>query len=619
MMRLRLILPTLIFLTTLCYAAMRPAIAQSDGITLVPDKLSLQRTLPADSVAGTLRLSVSQPISKVALLVSDLQGVDSSGQQLDPIPASSITILPALQFDSLAANSITQVSIQLIPPPSAGVYTGTLLLRWQQPTLGEATVPIRLHLRTRPALTIHDPADPAGLTIYAIKGAPVERNLLLRETSGGATIHELRALTQDLIDSANHQVLSGRAVRVDPINAQINPGDLLTATVHITLDQAAAGDYKGNLTLVAAPDVLLTVPLALQVRHHWLWPLLVVSAGVLLGLGLSNYQTQGRVRDEYVVRIANVHDALKADSDLQASFGKRLHNLLAVADDMVRAAKWSEAETVVAEAETVLTKWRKQAEDWKAQLTHLRTQLVKRLQSHLASYKDQAHAPTALRKLEQAAADLIENAVDCATPSELRNKISDLEDKFTLFVRVERELQELVALREKLDPTKVDRPTDDQWRAEEQRLAAKLNSLPAELDAMNALGAEIAAQADRVRQYIEENPTQLKDQQFRAVPTPSSTADLGEPGVFLPGLSAGSAYDPDKARRRLRQNSKLLYCLAALVLIAVGMSTLYAPNLTFGANLLSDYFALFVFGLGSQTTLTSVTELLQRWGVPFGK
>lgn len=48
-------------------------------------------------------------------------------------------------------------------------------------------------------------------------------------------------------------------------------------------------------------------------------------------------------------------------------------------------------------------------------------------------------------------------------------------------------------------------------------------------------------------------------------------------------------------------------------------NTLYVNNPTFGANWLTDYLSLLVFGLGAETTFASVADMLRRWEVPTGK
>lgn len=622
-MKHHFVLPLL--LLALLWGVSTPAhAATSDGVTLVPDSLSLVRTIPGDSVAASMRLNVSQPITNVTLLVSDLQGVGHDGQLLDPIPATNINILPALQFNSLAANSITQLTLQLAPPAVVGIYTGTLLIRWEAPALSELTVPIRLQLRTKPELVVHEPADATGLQIYATQGSWIgsvvmERHLTLREKSGGATISDLRALPSDLLDAANRQTLSGNILTVDLAATAIEPGELLTATLGVDLANAPAGDFKGSLTLVAKPDILLTVPVEIQVRHHWLLPLIVLSVGVLLGLSLSSYQSRGRLRDEFVVRMSNVREALKEDNDLKKGFGTRLEQLLVEVDVAVRTARWREAESQMAEAERLLVKWRKEAEDWRNQLNYLRTQVLKRVQDKLATYHDPTLVPQTLRKLRQDAEDLQQSAVDLASPAELRGKIVAIEETLHAFEQVEELFAALVELRKEFDSTKVDAALFATWLNAEQALRIKLTTLALDNDGLNGLASEIAAQKQVLTQYQQDHPDHLVLHPAAAAEAMPDGGEGEEPSVYLPGISASRDYNPQKARWRLGQNAWLLYILSAIVLVSVGMSTLYATNATFGANTLSDYFSMFIFGLGAQTTVASATDLLQRWGMPFGR
>ncbi|MFN8441232.1 MAG: hypothetical protein U0175_10705 [Caldilineaceae bacterium] len=620
----RALILSLLLLFLLLTLSTKVQAASDDGVTVVPDSLFLVRTLPGDSVAASLRLNTNQPISNVTLLVSDLQGVGIDGQQLDPIPATNINVLPALQFDSLGANSITQLTLQLAPPANAGVYTGTLLIRWQAPESGEITLPIRLQLRTQPELVVHDPDAATGIQIYAATGSwltpstPIS-HLSLREKSGGATLHDLQVLPSDLIDAANHRMISGDILQVALADSVIEPGQLLTATMLTDLANAPAGDFKGNLTFVAKPNTLLTLPIEIQIRHPWYLPFLVLTIGVLLGLSLSSYQARGRLRDEFVVRSDNVRAALKEDKDLKQNFGTRIEQLLLEVDVAIRTAHWNEAETQVTEAEALLTKWRRDAENWKNQIDYLRNQVIQRLQAKITSYSPSSSTPQAIRKLRQEAEDLLQSVVDSASPSELRTKIIALEDNLHAFEQVESLWQELVQLRTDFDATKLDAKLLQEWLTAEETLRFKLLATSLDREALNALANEINVQKQKLSQTQEQHPDLL-------LPRPSATSEAtsrgvdGEvPTVYFPGISPARDYNPESARKRLSRNAILLYILSAIVLVAVGMSTLYVPNLTFGSNLVSDYFSIFIFGLGAQTTVASATDLLQRWGIPFTK
>ena len=184
------------------------------------------------------------------------------------------------------------------------------------------------------------------------------------------------------------------------------------------------------------------------------------------------------------------------------------------------------------------------------------------------------------------------------------------------FERVERSFRSLTDLRMEFDSTKVDANTFNGWLDIEQNLRSELFTTALGIDALNTVASKIAAQLLVLTQYKEAHPDQVIVLPA-ATSAPSQEESVPETTLHLPGIASARAFDPRRARRRLGGNAWLLYILSAIVLISVGMSTLYAPNVTFGANPLSDYFSIFIFGLGAHTTLASATDLLQRWGVPF--
>ncbi len=58
------------------------------------------------------------------------------------------------------------------------------------------------------------------------------------------------------------------------------------------------------------------------------------------------------------------------------------------------------------------------------------------------------------------------------------------------------------------------------------------------------------------------------------------------------------------------------YGVLMVILAGSGLKELYLSNLTFGAELWSDYLTLFAWGFGAEATRSSFMRLASSWGLP---
>ena len=596
----------------------RAGYAQSSAnVTATPDHIILTGTLPDGLFAASLRLSSSETITNVRILVSDLQDVTGDQRPRDPIPAINITLLPAAEFPVLAADSLTQLVVQAAKPAAAGIYSGTLTVRWEQPAPGQLNIPLQIVARTKPVLTLQDPANPGEITINS-QATQVERRLLLRETSDGAPFTAIQALPQDLMAADQRHTLPASALTVDLARATIGAGELLTATLRVNLAGVPAGTYKGNLFFSAQPDTLLTVPITINVRHGWGWPIVVVVAGVLLGLWISSYVAQGKTRDEYVVRIAALREAIRTDAELsrqqepQHGFTIDLEQAIVEAEAALRAADWTAVEEKLKAATALLVKWRGNWTNWVIQLQHLRDNLLPKLETEKKAYYTSADVPLTLRKLWQGAVDAIEDAARVESPQVLQTQSATLEENLAYFQSFKNQLDELGAIRVTVAPTDIDLKL--RWSTLDQNL--RLQDL-SQAEVRTRFEQDLNALRDLLLQHAETTDDGLESTGRRGG---RSMATLPfPPSVLTPSLKAISPQESVAANRRLFYYHWATYLVGSMLLAAVGLNTLYVNNPTFGANWLTDYLSLLVFGLGAETTCASVADMLRRWGVPAGK
>jgi hypothetical protein len=596
----------------------RAGYAQSSaGVTATPDHIALTGTLPDGLFAASLRLSSSATITNVRILVSDLQDVTGDQRSRDTIPASNITLLPAAEFPVLTADSLTQLVVQAAKPAAAGIYSGTLIIRWEQPVPGQLDIPFQIVARTKPVLALQDPANPGEITINS-QANQVERRLLLRETSGGAPFTAIQPLSQDLMAADQRHTLPASALTVDLARATIGAGELLTATLRVNLAGVPAGAYQGNLFFSAQPDTLLTVPITINVRHGWGWPIVVVVAGVLLGLWISSYVAQGKTRDEYVVRIAALREAVRADAELsrkqepQHGFTLDLEQATVEAEAALRTADWTAVEEKLKGATALLVKWRGNRTNWVIQIHHLRDNLLPKLETEKKAYDTLADVPLTLRKLWQGAVDAIEDAARVELPQVLQAQSATLEENLAYFQSFKNQLDELGAIRITVAPN--DAGLKLRWSILDQNL--RLQDLSqAEVRArfeqdLNALRDQILQHAETADDGLE-STGRREGRSMATLPFP--------PSVLMPSLKAISPQEAAAANQRLSLYHWATYLVGGLLLAAVGLNTLYVNNPIFGANWLTDYLSLLVFGLGAETTFASVADMLRRWGVPAGK
>jgi hypothetical protein len=266
----------------------------------------------------------------------------------------------------------------------------------------------------------------------------------------------------------------------------------------------------------------------------------------------------------------------------------------------------------VTEANQLVTRWRTHRQDWVKQLAYLQNELAKKLQEANKS-------AVMVRKLRQNAGDLSDEAANYESPKAFRDKVLELEQSLQAFERLEARIRNLGTQRVTFVAEKVDPATYQAWQATETALMQRLESLlPEQTDVFIALEADVAAQEVALHQYATQNPEALVAPAAQPMSDIAPAAE-GQAGALIPDLVNGDAYNPVAARRRLRWYSGFVYIVGGLLLAAVGLNTLYFNNATFGANGLGDYLALFVFGLGAETTFASVADLMRRWGLPTGQ
>lgn len=606
--------------------------AQSVSLTADPAALKLSGRIDSETLSASLRLIARVDLAGVQIQLSDLVDATGDGRVRDPIPSGAATVLPQAGFESVSPAHPTQVVVQVSPPQTAGVFTGTLTVYWARPSPGELSIPLTVETRTRPALAVYSPAQ---LALRGVKGQTVSGSLTLRETVGGSPLTGLRAVSQDLrtLDGQNAIPADNMAVALP--EGRIPGGELLAATVQIDLRGVPAGDYSGQVLLSADEGNLVSLPVSVQVRHA-AWPaVLILLLGAALGLCIKAYQTEGKTRDALIARLAAVRHELDADADLRDLFGTGLNPLVVRGESLVRRKQWELAGQTTQDAETMLLKWHGAREGWIDQLGYLERELMPGLEGESVTQKALHHQAQTIKTSV--------GALD--SPADLRARLFAIEVKIAQFGTLKKRIDALGTVRVEAANLGAAAPAADlreQWRKQQQALYDRLAQLsPDDTAGWTKLEADIQTMGEEMAQEIEKS-REAQAATVLVAKEPVEAVTRGEArgttpvGALLsrlndslkavialaaPPAEAGS-FTPamgQTARYRQRIFAWVTYLLGGLLLAGAGFAALYLAKPTFGADLVGDYLSLLAWGLGGQTSLTALVDVVRGWGVVLGK
>lgn len=598
-------------------------------LTSTPPNVQILGTLPDGDFTAAIRLTASETITNVRILVTDLHDVTGDQRLRDPMPASSVELSPQPAFEQLEAGSLTQIVVKVAKPPAAGIYSGTLTIRWEEPSPAQIELDLRVEARSTPSLEVQDPQQ---LTVSGRYTRKIRRHILLRERSGGS-ITGLQVLPQDLIKSGTNFVLPANKIQANLERQTVGAGELITATLRLDLSLVPAGEYSGRLVIKGDPDVFLTIPMTVKVADDWGGPFFAVILGVALGLWLTTYTAKGKVRDEYVVRLNDVRDALRNDGALadlervlapeaqkvswhrnpQHGFSQSIGRLEVEIDAAIRSADWTLAEEKLKAASDLLVKWRGNRSNWISQIQYLREVIFGRIYSLEDIKSEREKTPVPIQRLIRKTERAIESADTVDSPAAVSDEADEIMRLLERYLSIYNRISEFD------DRLEVVTPGTGKETAQKDLYSLKqdFESLPIDNP------GEVAAFDPKLNQF-EQKLSSLEpatESATRGVAQPKAAKkmralhlDPASPAILPP-----DAYDPASAVERLRRYWFVAYFLAGFLLAMVGLATIYLANDTFGSNWLSDYLTLFIFGLGAETSVASSTEFITRLGIQYKK
>jgi hypothetical protein len=132
-------------------------------------------------------------------------------------------------------------------------------------------------------------ATPRAITINATRGETISRTIVLRSSEPTSNV---KAIALDAFSSDNSVVLPAAAIQITAFPAQINPNQVIRVPIQFNLQAAPSGEFSGEV-LVTDADGETSIPVIVRVRDPWLQPLLVLLAGMAIGMAISAYSRQG--------------------------------------------------------------------------------------------------------------------------------------------------------------------------------------------------------------------------------------------------------------------------------------------------------------------------------------
>lgn len=468
--------------------------------------------------------------------------------------------------------------------------------------------------------------NPTQLTIAGARGAVETRTFYLR---AAAPITGVRSVALDLLHTDNTRVLPASAVRVTLPAHALAAGELLTATLTVDLRQMPAGAYSGQVLFLSADAAPIPLALTVHVRHPWGWPAAVTILGVVLGLLIPWYQAHGQARDALFIRLGRLTQALANDTGFEEHFGAQVKPLLQQAQSALTQHETALADAALKAAEALLKQWLAGREDWIAQLRYLRETLLPQWEPHAEEAQTVRELLAQARALLARPAGTPDKARD---PQGLQQEIVALERVWERYRQLHAQLQEIHTLRADL---RLPEAEDAQMREQALQLEHTLQQLPLEDSAAwEALKAAVKTLSQTLLERIQTTPedaleTGIKSPRPRGFSGARLRQLLGMPEAapaappIVAAYGAASADTKTQTHRMIRWAaarhtffSLLLYFLTGLFLAGLGFNNLYLDNPSFGAQPVLNYLTLLAWGLGAETSVTSIGGLLKKWDLP---
>ena len=217
--------------------------------------------------------------------------------------------------------------------------------------------------------------------------------------------------------------------------------------------------------------------------------------------------------------------------------------------------------------------------------------------------------------------ELENHASECEAPQHLRDDVLKVRHYVERYERGRASLNKLESLRTQLSDTR-----KEVWKNRKTQLERRLNVLnPSEEEtfapAFQQWQADAAVAIQDIAKIIDKNrAAESGEESVKLGARDLQVMPLQQPGL-VPDVSKVISSDVNIARERWRLVAVnwLSRSIAIIMLSWAGLNQLYATKSTFGAAPFTDYFALLAWGVGAETTRSSIIKVIQDLGVPLPK
>ncbi|AFZ22034.1 hypothetical protein [Allocoleopsis franciscana] len=459
-------------------------------------------------------------------------------------------------------------------------------------------------------------SEPTQLTVTRASDTTRTLTIFLRTTD---PITSLQVTPLDLYRTDGVEIVPATAIKPVQPTVPIKANSLLTIPIKFDLSSIPSGEFNGKL-LVRYQDDELIIPISLRMKDSWQRPLAVLVLGILLGMLLSSYRSQGRPRDEVLVRVSQLRTQIRTDEVLKEQpkqpFRKRIEEGLVDVEAALQAEQWDKARQAVEQQENVWLKWRKYRSEW----LELLSRGVDELQHSLESMpKSSNYTQTVSLNLERA----VKDSPSQDNPALFRDELESLRKQINHYLELQHDIGELKDLCNQL-PDEPEELSDNQknhesnietCQREAQRLEREMNALyPTDENAYKDLEDRVKVAIDKHRELVKpEIATREGSTPISQAPPTPPVGNMSEEELFKKKFSK-NLYPGERTRLRLFNWAS--YLVAVVFLAGAGFNQLYVSQPTFGANPWSDYFTLLAWGFGAEATRESVTKVVRDWGLP---
>ena len=455
-------------------------------------------------------------------------------------------------------------------------------------------------------------AEPAQVTVSGMRGSLATRNIVLQTDT---PINNLQLIPLDLNRSDGDSIFPAQAISVEKPSVSSTNQNLMMTLVKFDLNKVfRSGEFSGKLWL-SYQDGEQVIPVTIKVKDHWFLPLLILLGGSALGISVSIYRTQGRPRDEILVRVSQVRIQMQDDADFFKfeAFKVRVEGHLIDVKMALQAERWDEAKNSVQQAELVESKWFKGRADWLAQLGY-----ADKIKEQLQDLDQKAPF---VQTVHRSLGDALRDAPDLDSPVQLRDRLQGLAEQVNSYLSLQAKIKQLYSLSEELSVEQA-----KNWQPKVQNLEQRIESLqPADLTKNANLRDEVEGAIAEITELLSQegdmvNPAEL-DFGVNAGGAMDRGSQIRSIMINLLGAAPSTSLlsweeQASSANVRLKVFTVTSYIIAIVFLAGAGFSQLYVDKPTFGDNPWNDYSALMAWGFGAEATRDAVTKVVQGWSLP---